>query len=62
MKDKNFIETPVLTERFEQAFVYAIQLHAHQLREGGQATVGRSRLEPISCQSNRGTVVLCRLH
>ena len=31
MKDKNFIETPLLTERFEQAFVYALQLHAHPL-------------------------------
>lgn len=62
MKDKNFIETPLLTERFEQAFVYAIQLHAHQLRKGGQATVGRSRLETVLCQSNRGIVVLCRLY
>jgi len=26
---------PLLTERFEQAFVYAAQLHARQLRKGG---------------------------
>jgi (p)ppGpp synthase/HD superfamily hydrolase len=32
---KNFIETPLLTQRFEQAFEYAFQLHAHQLRKGG---------------------------
>lgn len=35
MKDKSYIETPLLTQRFEQAFRYAFQLHADQLRKGG---------------------------
>jgi (p)ppGpp synthase/HD superfamily hydrolase len=32
---KNDIKIPLLTQRFEQAFAYAFQLHAHQLRKGG---------------------------
>jgi (p)ppGpp synthase/HD superfamily hydrolase len=35
MNDRNYIEKPLLTQRFEQAFGYAFQLHAHQLRKGG---------------------------
>jgi (p)ppGpp synthase/HD superfamily hydrolase len=35
MKNQNFIEIPLLTQRFEQAFGYAFHLHAHQLRKGG---------------------------
>jgi (p)ppGpp synthase/HD superfamily hydrolase len=31
MKNKN----PLLTQRFEDAFIYAFQIHAHQLRKGG---------------------------
>lgn len=35
MRDKNFIAVPLLTQRFEQALLYAFHLHAHQLRKGG---------------------------
>ncbi|MGG6285615.1 HD domain-containing protein [Leptolyngbya sp. AN03gr2] len=35
MSDQNLIETPLLTERFEQAFEYTFHLHARQLRKGG---------------------------
>jgi (p)ppGpp synthase/HD superfamily hydrolase len=35
MNMKNDIENPLLTQRFENAFVYVFQLHAYQLRKGG---------------------------
>jgi (p)ppGpp synthase/HD superfamily hydrolase len=35
MNPQNYIDHPLLTQRFEQAFVYAFQLHAHQCRKGG---------------------------
>lgn len=36
MIDQNFTQIPLLTERFEQALIYAFRLHAHQLRKGGK--------------------------
>jgi (p)ppGpp synthase/HD superfamily hydrolase len=35
MNMKKDTENPLLTQRFENAFAYVFQLHAHQLRKGG---------------------------
>ncbi len=34
-QDHHDIATPLLSQRFDQAFDYALQLHSHQLRKGG---------------------------